>query len=140
MLCCLVLSCVVLCCLVLCEVWGCVGGGVQDFRGCVQDLAGPPSAGTPPSAGPPKISLFFFNLTATIFLFLWSFRGILVVFEGLDPEMCTFGLSGCRVKPRRPRSHHWELCSVVSFWAPPFWPPPFAPPPSFLSAPASSSD
>ena len=23
------------------------------------------------------------------------------VFEGRDPEMCTFGLSGCRVKPRR---------------------------------------
>ena len=24
------------------------------------------------------------------------------VFEGVDPHMCTFGLSGCRVKPRRP--------------------------------------
>ena len=31
-------------------------------------------------------------------------RGILVVFEGQDPQMCTFGLSGCCVKPRRPRS------------------------------------
>ena len=25
------------------------------------------------------------------------------VFEGRDPQMCTFGLSGCRVKPRRLR-------------------------------------
>ena len=30
-----------------------------------------------------------------------SSRGILVVFfEGRDPQMCTFGLSGCCVKPR----------------------------------------
>ena len=26
-----------------------------------------------------------------------------MVFEGRDPQLCTFGLSGCRVKPRRLR-------------------------------------
>ena len=41
----------------------------------------------PPPAGPPKISLFFFPFPP-------PFR--------CYPEMCTFGLSGCRVKPRRP--------------------------------------
>ena len=64
-------------------------------------FAGPPSAG-PPSTGPPsKISLFF----PSPVLFL-SFSGVFLVdfggvFEGRDPQMCTFGLSGCRVKPRR---------------------------------------
>ena len=39
--------------------------------------------------------------------FSFSLLGVLSlnfvgVFEGGNPEMCTFGLSGCRVKPRRP--------------------------------------
>ena len=56
--------------------------------------------------------VFFFSLSGGSFrdfflslsLFLWgSSRGILVGgFEGRDPRMCTFGLSGSRVKPRRP--------------------------------------
>ena len=64
----------------------------------------PPSAGQP-SAGPPKISLFFFPPPATFFILLslgvlsLNFGG---VFEGRNPGMCTFGLSGCRVKRRRP--------------------------------------
>ena len=33
-------------------------------------------------------------------VFSWNFGG---VFERRDPQMCTFGLSGCRVKPRRLR-------------------------------------
>ena len=48
-----------------------------------------------PSPGPPQISLFFFPLWG-------SSRGIFGgVFEGRDSQMCTLGLSGCRVKPRR---------------------------------------
>ena len=71
--------------------------------------AGPPVRRTPlfPSGGPPNISRFFFLSSAPIFALilsrsLWgSFGG---VFDGQDPQMCTFGLSGCRVKPRRPQS------------------------------------
>ena len=64
--------------------------------------AGPPSAG-PPSAGRPKISLFFFPSPATVFILFsfscWSFSlNFGSVFEDRDPQMCTFGLSGCRVK------------------------------------------
>ena len=46
----------------------------------------------------------FFSLS------LWgSSRGILVVFfEGWDPEMCTFGISGCRVKPDTQREKRNE--------------------------------
>ena len=60
----------------------------------------------PPSAGPPKISLFFFPFPPPFPLFL-SLSGVFSlnfggVFEDRDPQMCTFGLSGCRVKPRRP--------------------------------------
>ena len=40
---------------------------------------------------------FFFSLSG---VFSWNFGG---VFEGRDPQMYTFGLSGCRVKPRRLR-------------------------------------
>ena len=53
------------------------------FSGCLQH----PLA---PSAGPPKISLFFLSL---------SHRKFQTVFEGQDPQMCMFGLSGCRVNP-----------------------------------------
>ena len=49
----------------------------------------------------------FFHSPATVFIlfslscwsFSWNFGG---VFEDRDPQMCTFGFSGCRVKPRRP--------------------------------------
>ena len=58
-----------------------------------------------PEGWRPKISRFFSLLPPHFsFLFLslgvlsWNFVG---VFEGRNPEMCTFGLSGCRVKPRR---------------------------------------
>ena len=63
-----------------------------------------------PSASLPKISRFFplsrFHFRSfSIFLwgslrgvFSWNFGG---VFEGRGAQMCTFGLSGCRVKPRR---------------------------------------
>ena len=46
---------------------------------------------------PPQFSFFFLSLG----VLSWNFVG---VFEGRNPEMCTFGLSGCRVKPRRPQA------------------------------------
>ena len=59
-----------------------------------------------PSPGPPKISLFFSSLHRKFhsFFSLWevfslNFGG---VFEGRGAQMCTFGLSGCCVEPRRP--------------------------------------
>ena len=66
---------------------------------------GPPSLDRP-SPGPPKISLFFSlsrhkirSFLPSLGVFSLNFGG---VFEGRDPQMCTFGLSGCRVEPRRP--------------------------------------
>ena len=61
------------------------------------------------------------------------------VFEGHNPQTCTFGLLGCRVKPRRPllrlskggvalRSPHpWKLPlpSGNPTLRPPLWAPPF---------------
>ena len=74
----------------------------------------------PDSAGPPQISHYFFPFPPPIFalgVFSLNFGG---VFEGQDPQMCTFGLSGCRVKPRR--------VSGRKFWAShrsgPTFPPP----------------
>ena len=61
--------------------------------------------------------LSFFSLwgvVSCLFFSLWGSSRVLLsltggrfvefggVFEGVDPQMCTFGLSGCRVKPRRP--------------------------------------
>ena len=61
--------------------------------------------------------VFFLPLEGRLvsfFLSLWGSSRVLLsltggrfvefggVFEGVDPQMCTFGLSGCRVKPRRP--------------------------------------
>ena len=69
----------------------------------------PPPPDTPPPdhlpPDPPKISLFF-SSPATIFILSSSLGGpfveFLVVFlKAGTLEMCTFGLSGCRVKPRR---------------------------------------
>ena len=85
------------------------------FPPCARTLSpppcGPPCAqprhAGPPCAGPPKISLFFFLLSPALIFALFvspwvSYRWILGgVFEGRDPQMCTFGLSDCRVKPLR---------------------------------------
>ena len=49
------------------------------------------------------VGIFVFNcwifFCFSLGVFSWNFGG---VFEGPSPKMCTFGLSGCRVKPRRP--------------------------------------
>ena len=71
------------------------------FGGCLQEFGAPPP-------DRPKFRSLFFSLSCRkfhSFFFLWgvfslNFGG---VFEGRDPQMCTFGLSGCRVKPRRLR-------------------------------------
>ena len=78
-------------------LWCC--GGVQDFRGCVQDVGAPsPPPGTPPPPDrpkfrsffplPPQFSLFLLYLGGPFVEFWWCF------FEGRDPEMCTFGALG----------------------------------------------
>ena len=93
-LCCVCVLCAVFVCCVCCVCCVC---GVQVFGGCVQDVGAPsdpppshgppPSPGAllpgPPSAGPPKISLFFPLPPpnyALFHLFGGSSRGILVVF------------------------------------------------------------
>ena len=92
-------------------VW-CVGAVcVQDFRGCVQDLGTPPdspSAGSSPdspSAGPPPPDRPKFRHSRSHFRSFSLSGGLLVEFwwclKRQDPQMSTFGLSGCRVKPQR---------------------------------------
>ena len=90
---CLLVLCV-LCVLCVCGV-------------CVQDFwASPPD---PPSAGPPfpwtaqNFALFFLSPSPKISFFLLSLGGLLVEFwwclKRRGAPMCTFGLSGCGVKP-----------------------------------------
>ena len=101
-----VLRCVVLC--VVCCVACCCFYGSCWWCGC---WFGHPSAGHPsarhPSARHPSISLFLFPLPSplrsfclSLCVFSSNFGGVC---EDRDPQMCTFGLSGCRVKPRRLR-------------------------------------
>ena len=76
---------------------------IQPFRTILSRTTPTPDR---PSAGPPKILLFFFLPLLPQFSFFPPLLGVFSlnfggVFEGLDPQMCTFGLSGCRVKPRR---------------------------------------
>ena len=62
---------------------------------------GAPKGGAPKGGGP-KISRFFFPPPATIFFLLSLSCGPFVEFwwclKRRGPEMCTFGLSGCRVR------------------------------------------
>ena len=44
----------------------------------------------------------FHSFSLSLGVFSLDFGG---VFEARDPQMCTFGLSGCRVKPLRPLGH-----------------------------------
>ena len=105
-ICCCVVWCVVvvvLCCGVSVECVFKIFVGASKIWALLPDSpsAGHPSAG-PPSAGPPKISLFFPS-PATIFILSSSLGGRFVEFwwclKRRDPQMCTFGLSGCRVNP-----------------------------------------
>ena len=91
----------------------------------------PPYADPPPldpsSAGPPRISLFFFTL---LLHFRSCSSGCLLVefwwcLKRRGTQMCTFGLSGCHVKPRRllgpPGLHrNWFKTLKHQFWS--TWP------------------
>ena len=110
------LICCVLCCVVLCVVcvaWVLFHGVRVGFHvwvlvsrfGLDRPSPGPPFPWTA-LPGPSKISLFFplsrrkiRSFLPSLGVFSLNFGG---VFEGRDPQMCTFGLSGCRVEPRRP--------------------------------------
>ena len=95
---------------------------------------GPPSAAGPPPPDPPKCrSLFpspapiFALFSLSLGLFSLNFGG---VFEGRDPQMCTFALSGCRVKPRRPlaKMGAGEGKKRENLLPPAFGPPPYRAP------------
>ena len=90
-------------------------GVFKIFGGCLQDfwwvssrflvgvfmvgLDPPTSAGAPPLERP-KFRSFFLSPRQQFhsFFSLCVFSLNFGVFEGRDPKMCTFGLSGCRVK------------------------------------------
>ena len=77
---------------------------------CPEGWPKPRKSGAPKGWGRPKGGegpkfRAFSSLPATVSLFL-CLLGVLPlnfggVFEGRDRQMCTFGLSGCRMKPRR---------------------------------------
>ena len=87
-------ACCCCCCLCVCCVCACVVGVFKIF-GPLPRTPSPPDRFSP---GPPNISLFFFSPAGNFILLSLSWgssRRILVVFEGRDPQMCTFGLSSC---------------------------------------------
>ena len=102
--------------------------GVQDFRGCVQDLARP---SLPPPDRPKFRSCF--SLSRHNFLSFFSLFGVLPlnfggVFEGRDPQNFTKGphrerrkKENCGGRGKKKR----EILGLPPFWAPPFWAPPF---------------
>ena len=103
--CCVVVVCCCVCCCLFCVLLVVAGPPCADPLRRGPPSAGPPSIGPPPRTAQnfPLFSLsrpfsFFFCLSLGVFSL--NFGG---VFEGRDPQMCTFGLSGCRVKPRRLR-------------------------------------
>ena len=92
--------CVVCCVLCVCVWWVCSG----PFRRT--PLRRTALRQTPLRRTAQNFALFFPS-PATVFILFslscWSFSlNFGGVFEDRDPEMCTFGLSGCGVKPRRP--------------------------------------
>ena len=66
--------------------------------------SGGPKGGGPKGGGPTFRAFFslsrhnFLSFLLSLGVFSWNFGG---VFERRDPQMCTFGLSDCRVKTRR---------------------------------------
>ena len=96
----------VFCCwcrLLLWFVWWC---GYWFGPPCAGPLLADPPDPPPPDSPkfrlsfPPPISLCFSLLE----VFQWNFGGFC---EDRDPQMCTFGLSDCRVEPRRFSRSKW---------------------------------
>ena len=97
------------------SVWWVQGLGLVMHPG--PPFPGPPFPWTPfpwtpfpwtPFLDRPKFRSFFSPLPLQFFILFslscWSFSlNFGGVFEDQDPQMCTFGLSGCRVEPRRPQ-------------------------------------
>ena len=81
--------------LCVCVCGGCVQGSPPDnlrrtpFRRTAQNFA----------LFLPSPATVFILFSLSCWPFSLNFGG---VFEDRDPQLCTFGLSGCRVKPRRP--------------------------------------
>ena len=103
----------------VCCVVCCVGRS----KICVISRTSHPYAGPPdrPSAGPPKISRFFFLLPPP-FSFFFFLSGDLLVefwwcFGQSGPQMCLFSPSSCPGSPRRPASH-------ARIWPNRIWPKP----------------
>ena len=124
--CCVVVSCGCLSCVVVVR-WGVRGCGSCWWCGCwFGPLSPGPLSPGPLSAGPPKISLFFpspaliFVFFLSLGVFSWNSGGVC---ESWDPPMCsTFGLSGCRVKPRRKNKEtQKQNTQRVFFWFCPQW-------------------
>ena len=94
-------DCVCLCVCVCVVVDGCCKFGLPwtTFRGTLHST---------PLRRTAQFSTLLLPFPATVLLFLclsgWSSRGILVVFLRPEPEMCTFGLSGCET-PAAPPDH-----------------------------------
>ena len=91
------------------KVWGPRRVGAQRVEAINLEKVGPrrvePRRVEPRRVGGPKFRAFFPS-SATIFFLLSLSWGPFVEFwwclKRWGPEMCTFGLSDCRVKPRRP--------------------------------------
>ena len=86
-------------------IWcGAPKGGAQ-----TQKKLGPWRAGAR-TVGGPKFHVFFPSPAPSFFFFFSLTGGRFVefggVFESVDPQMCTFGPLGCRVKPRRKSKEH----------------------------------
>ena len=109
LVCVLCVFCVCVFCVCLCGVGVGFTVSVWGFQGFGLVMFGAPGTALPRTALPldrPKFRSFS-PLSPQNSLFS-SLSGCLLVefwwcFEDRDPQMCTFGLSGCRVKPRRLR-------------------------------------
>ena len=111
----------------LCKRWAPKGGAPNCWA---PKGAGPNLEKVGPEGCGPQISLFFFSLSpATIFFLFFSLLGVVSlnfggVFEGWDPQMCTFGVLGlsCEAPVARSgtesRSRRKYPFMFASLWVP----------------------
>ena len=109
---------------------------------CIASARHPPAPAHPPRTTPPPDTLrrrplrwtslcrtaqnvALFSPPATIFILSSSLEGRFVEFwwcmKRWDPQMCTFGLSGCRVKPRRLWECLYCFCCILCCFFCHFW-------------------